>query len=868
MIDKKVMIGISIFLLFVCIASVSAEENVTQETLLEFQDVGNENIISTNDINENLFSNDSEPVDVLEQKNNVISENLQSESNETSDTHYGYWVFGRDMNNLDLEDLSKNGVTDVFLNFYAYTLHNMTGVEKFIAEANEFGIHTHIWTQIFWEGEWIKPIDNGVINQPYFDEKIGELKFYAQTKGLTGIHYDYLRFSGSPQYSGSDEYDRAIDNPGGMEAISLFVTQANTAIHEINPNLTISAAICAMPEHLEDWFGCNYSAVTSSVDAVLPMLYLGSLYKDIHWLSENTKWFRENSKGAEVWAGLQGYINDNNENLVPMAETKMEINTVLDQNATGAIFFRYGCSPNIDFTNLTVDENELKSFSFLNYKIESAEYELNLSSDFAFDNKYDAAFVDGIPISRPITINGNGHVLDAKNLSRVFYINSTNITLDNIIFSNVNYHGDGGAIYVADINNLSLNISNSIFTGNNSIFAADNDAKNSSVYLINNLELTNDGDYFILNQHNLYLCNNALTNVIYNKGSILSYTNVTVMDNETFNVYSSTVDLYAQIFDDNSNVIRDDSFAFLINADNANATFNYDRYTANYSLNNGHGKYIVNSKPIESLKNNTYYFAILNYAYNVSAPGLVKYYGNTKKFNVTVLDNDKAITNKSVYITINGVTYERITDENGVASLNVRLNSGYYDVNVRVDELTINSSVTIKSTVSGSDLTKIYRNDTQYSAVFYDNEGNPLKNTVVLFNVNGVFYNKSTDSNGIATLNINLPVGEYIITATNPYTGEMHSNNITVLSHFIEHGDFEKIYNTPAPYVIKICDMEGNVCGAGEIVTLNVNGVFYNRTSDENGNVALNINLMPGEYIITDYYKEERVSDKITVLPQ
>ncbi len=382
------------------------------------------------------------------------------------------------------------------------------------------------------------------------------------------------------------------------------------------------------------------------------------------------------------------------------------------------------------------------------------------------------------------------------------------------------------------------------------------------------MELNNGGDYFILNQHNLYLCNNTLTNIIYNKGSISSYTNVTVMDNETFNVYSYTVDLYAQIFDDNSNVIRDNSFTFLINADNANATFNSDRYTANYKLNNGHGKYIINSKPIESLKTNTYYFAILNYAYNVSAPDLVKYYGNPKKFNVTVLDNDKAITNKSVYITINGVTYEKITDENGLASLNVRLNSGYYNVTVQVDELAINSSVTIKSTVSGADLTKIYRNDTQYSAVFYDNEGNPLNNTIVLFNVNGVFYNKSTDSNGIATLNINLPVGEYIITAINPYAGEMHSNNITVLSHFIEHGDFKKIYNTPAPYVIKICDMEGNVCGAGEIVIFNVNGVFYNRTSDKNGNIALNINLMPGEYIITDYYKEERVSDKITVLAQ
>lgn len=196
------------------------------------------------------------------------------------------------------------------------------------------------------------------------------------------------------------------------------------------------------------------------------------------------------------------------------------------------------------------------------------------------------------------------------------------------------------------------------------------------------------------------------------------------------------------------------------------------------------------------------------------------------------------------------------------------MNSGYYDVNVKVDELMINSSVTIKSTVSGEDLTKIYRNDTQYSAVFYDNKGNPLKNTIVLFNINGVFYNKITDSNGIATLNINLHVGEYIITAINSDTGEMHSNNVTVLSHFIEHGDFEKIYNTFDPYVIKICDGAGNVCGAGEIVLFNINGVFYNRTSDDNGNVALNINLMPGEYIITDYYMEEMLSDKITVLAQ
>lgn len=864
MIDKKIMMVLSMFLLFLCIASVNAEENFTQETSLNFEEVPNDNVIGSNNIDD-----DSDSSEILEQENNTVNYDSEYKSDEVSDNHFGYWVFGKDMKNLDLKDLSEKGVTDIFLNYYAYTLYNVTGVEEFVADANEFGIHTHIWTQIFWYGgKWIKPIDNGVINQAYFDEKIKELEFYAKTKGIGGIHFDYMRFSGSPEFSGSDEYDRAIDNPGGMEAISLFVRQAKDAILKINPNLTISSAVCSIIEHLGDWFGCNYSALTSTVDVVLPMLYIGSFFKDASWLSEYTKWFCENSKGADVWVGLQGYINDNNLDLVPVSEMKTDINAVLDQNAGGAIIFRYGCSHNIDFTNLTVDEDEFNSFQFLNYKIEAAEFEFNLSHDFGFDEKYDSAFVDGIVISRPITINGNGHVVNANNLSRIFYINSTNVTINNITFSNFDYHEDGGAVYVVGVNNLSLNISDSIFSGKNSIFTSGNDAKNVSIYLINNRELDNDGNYFILNQQNLYLCNNTLTNVIYNKGNIKSYTNVTVMDNETYNVFSSTVNLYAQIFDDNSNIIKDSSFAFSVNNEEVNATFNSDRYVADYDLNKGHGKYIVNSTYMDALKNSSYYSAILNYTYNVSAPGLVKYYGGPEKFNVGVLDNDKGITNKSVFITINGVTYERITNEMGIASLNIRLNSGYYDVKVKVDEVELNSSVTVNSTVSGEDLTKIYRNGTQYSAIFYDNKGNYLKNTVVSFNVNGIFYYRTTDSNGVATLNINLPVGKYVITAINPSSGEMYSNNIIVLSHFIEHSDFEKTYGSPAQYVIKICDMEGNVCKAGEIVTFNINGIFYSSISDSNGNVALNINLMPGEYIITNYYKEEAVSDKITVLPQ
>lgn len=46
--------------------------------------------------------------------------------------------------------------------------------------------------------------------------------------------------------------------------------------------------------------------------------------------------------------------------------------------------------------------------------------------------------------------------------------------------------------------------------------------------------------------------------------------------------------------------------------------------------------------------------------------------------------------------------------------------------------------------------------------------------------MNGVSYTRKTDNNGNATLNINLPPGEYIITAHNPINNEKFSNKIYV----------------------------------------------------------------------------------------
>ena len=168
-------------------------------------------------------------------------------------------------------------------------------------------------------------------------------------------------------------------------------------------------------------------------------------------------------------------------------------------------------------------------------------------------------------------------------------------------------------------------------------------------------------------------------------------------------------------------------------------------------------------------------------------------------------------------------------------------------------------------TIIGNDITKIYKNDTQYYVTIFDVNNKTLANTTVTFYFNDVYYNRTTDSNGRAKLNINLNPGTYIITAKNTNTTEIRENKIVVLPNIVENNDLEKYFRNNSQYVVKILNGDGTPAKANETVTFNINGVFYNRTTNETGHAKLNINLNPGEYIITAEYKGCKVSNKIKV---
>ena len=254
----------------------------------------------------------------------------------------------------------------------------------------------------------------------------------------------------------------------------------------------------------------------------------------------------------------------------------------------------------------------------------------------------------------------------------------------------------------------------------------------------------------------------------------------------------------------------------------------------------------------------------------VSAPDVTKYYHGPERFVVSVTDSKgRPLANRSVEITVNGVSYPRTTNENGTCSLALNLNTGVYNVTTAVGNETVKSTVNILTTVNGTDLVKIFKNESQYYATFRDSNGNYLPDgTMVRFNIHGVFYDRYVRGNeGLAKLNINLEAGEYIITAINLQTGEMSSNNITVIARIVENHDLTKYYKNNSQYTVKIIGDDGNAVGAGVSVTFNINGVLYTRTTNASGIAKLNINLQPGDYIITASYAGSSVSNNIKVLP-
>ena len=248
----------------------------------------------------------------------------------------------------------------------------------------------------------------------------------------------------------------------------------------------------------------------------------------------------------------------------------------------------------------------------------------------------------------------------------------------------------------------------------------------------------------------------------------------------------------------------------------------------------------------------------------VISEDLVKMYQNDTRFYVKFTDSTgKALTKTTVKFNIHGVFYTKKTDKDGVADLGIMLRPGEYILTaynpVTGEEKGFN--ITVKSLIVQSDLTKYYLNASKFQATIYDKNGSLAVGKNVTFNINGVFYTKTTDSNGVVSLAINLRPREYIITTM--YEGLAVGNNIVVLPTLVTR-DLNMTYGDGSNFTAQTLDGQGKPL-ANQNVTFNINGVFYNKVTDDNGVASLTIRLMSGKYIITSYWNDFQTGNTIII---
>ena len=165
----------------------------------------------------------------------------------------------------------------------------------------------------------------------------------------------------------------------------------------------------------------------------------------------------------------------------------------------------------------------------------------------------------------------------------------------------------------------------------------------------------------------------------------------------------------------------------------------------------------------------------------IKCSDFTKYYKNTASYYSTFYNQKgNLLKNTAVKFKLNSKTYSVKTNAQGKGKLIVGLKPGKYSVssiNPKTGE-SVAKSVTIKSLIETNDMTMDEGKSGKFNVKVLNSNGKASSNKKVTIKVNGKTYTKTTNKNGIATLNVNLKAGKYGITTE--YSGLKNSNRITV----------------------------------------------------------------------------------------
>ena len=252
------------------------------------------------------------------------------------------WVNGYSMKSVSFSTLSKNGINNIFLNSYAFTLHGKTNVLNWIKQANNNGLKVHIWMQVFYDGGWISPVNSdGSYKYSLMNSRISSATYYAKLPGVSGIHLDYLRFGGT-----------AYKHKNAAAAINYFTKKCCDEVHKAKPGCVVSAAIMPEPSSNIHYYGQDIPTLSRSLDVLVPMVYKGNYNAGTNWIKTTTAAFVKMSNGAEVWTGLQCYKSDSDISVLGYNALYNDAVAGKNGGAKGIALFRYGLTQFININKI------------------------------------------------------------------------------------------------------------------------------------------------------------------------------------------------------------------------------------------------------------------------------------------------------------------------------------------------------------------------------------------------------------------------------------------------------------------------------------------------------------------------------------